>query len=177
MAVQGYRPCGVDINDDPDDGLRAVRHYPRSWPAILSSFDNLPFPDASVDVAVYNGSFHYSESQAKTLEEAARILRPGGQIIIMDSPIYSDPSSGQKMMGERARYHQDTFNYTSEIEVSGFLTWQGVRGLAAQHGLALSVMRPWYGLKWFLRPLKHRLRGARQPANFSLLVFTKPEAR
>jgi SAM-dependent methyltransferase len=175
LALHSYASCAVDINDDWDDGLRGVRHYPLRWPALLSSFDSLPFPHASLDVAIFNGSFHYSESQSATLEEVKRVLRPNGQIIIMDSPIYSDPSSGLQMVADRARYHQENFDYQSEIDVTGFLTWQGLRELADQHALKLSVLTPWYGLKWALRPMLSRIRRTRQPARFALVILTRPQ--
>ena len=175
LTLHGFLPCAVDINNDWDDGLRSVRHYPVTWPALLSSFDNLPFPDASIDVAVFNGSFHYSENQSDTVNEVKRVLKPGGQIIIMDSPIYSDPSSGRQMMAERDCYHQDTFGYQPEIDVTGFLTWLGLQQLASQHTLCLTVITPWYGLKWALRPVLMKLLRARQPARFALMILTLPK--
>lgn len=50
----------------------------------LADMYRLPLPDASFDTAVLQMVLHYAEDPAGVLAEAARILHPGGQLIVID---------------------------------------------------------------------------------------------
>ena len=171
LSLLGYRPLALDINADRDDGLRALRHYPEPWPAVLSSFERLPLAAGSADMAVYNGTLHYSPDIAATVAEALRVLRSKGSVVIMDSPIYRDPSSGKAMLNERQTYHQERFGFATDYQTEGFLTWDGIANLVKRLECKLEVVRPWYGLRWALRPLKAKVLGTREPASFALIVL------
>jgi ubiquinone/menaquinone biosynthesis C-methylase UbiE len=47
--------------------------------------ESLPLPDASVDLALSTTSFHHWQDQAAGLREIARVLRPGGYLILVDA--------------------------------------------------------------------------------------------
>ena len=44
----------------------------------------LPLPDGSFDLAVIHQVLHYAEDPAEVLAEAARVLRPGGRLLVAD---------------------------------------------------------------------------------------------
>lgn len=46
--------------------------------------ERLPLKDASVDVALLSQALHHAASPAKALAEAARIVRPGGRVLVLD---------------------------------------------------------------------------------------------
>ena len=50
----------------------------------LADMYRLPLPDAAFDVAVLQMVLHYAEDPAAVLAEAARVLRPGGALIVVD---------------------------------------------------------------------------------------------
>ncbi|MGE0223323.1 MAG: metalloregulator ArsR/SmtB family transcription factor [Acetobacteraceae bacterium] len=50
----------------------------------LADMYRLPLADASFDVAVLQMVLHYAEDPAGVLAEAARVLRPGGRMIVID---------------------------------------------------------------------------------------------
>lgn len=50
----------------------------------LADMYRLPFPDASFDVAVVQMVLHYAEDPAQVVAEAARVLRPGGRLVVVD---------------------------------------------------------------------------------------------
>jgi arsenite methyltransferase len=46
--------------------------------------EDLPLPDASVDVVVSNGVLNLSTRKSRVLAESLRVLRPGGRVAIAD---------------------------------------------------------------------------------------------
>ncbi len=46
--------------------------------------DKVPLPDASVDVALLSQTLHHASDPGRAIHEAARVLRPGGRVIILD---------------------------------------------------------------------------------------------
>jgi SAM-dependent methyltransferase len=46
--------------------------------------ERLPLRDASVDVALLSQALHHAADPARALTEAARILRPGGRLLVLD---------------------------------------------------------------------------------------------
>jgi len=46
--------------------------------------EEIPLPDASVDVVVSNGVLNLSTRKSRVLAEAVRVLRPGGRVAIAD---------------------------------------------------------------------------------------------
>ena len=67
-----------------------------------------PFANASFDLAIFNASIHYSTDYRRTLTEVRRCLRPGGRLVIIDSPVYRRREHGEKMRAERRRYFEQT---------------------------------------------------------------------
>src|SRR3546814_6721572 len=46
--------------------------------------NHLPLGEASFDAVTVHQVLHYAERPARTIEEAARVLRPGGRLFIVD---------------------------------------------------------------------------------------------
>lgn len=181
LAADGFAPVAIDLNDDPRDGLGAGRFHAAdgavgpAWPRIQATFDRLPLPDGSVDAVIWNASLHYAADVTATLAEGLRALRPGGMAIVVDSPIYHDPASGRAMVLERAADLHARFGIVpAPGDPVGYLTWSGLGDAARALDLGWSVVRPWYGVGWALRPWRARLRGRREPATFAILVANRP---
>jgi SAM-dependent methyltransferase len=101
MAQRGHTVAAIDLLTNPTDGLGAHRHYRAIFTPIQAEFDRLPLAPRQADLIVFNGSLHYSTNFEATLDEALRVLRPDGVLVILDSPIYRDPASGRAMVRER----------------------------------------------------------------------------
>ncbi|MBK9990929.1 MAG: metalloregulator ArsR/SmtB family transcription factor, partial [Verrucomicrobia bacterium] len=50
----------------------------------LGDIENVPLPDGSVDLAILSQALHHAQHPQKAIDEAHRILRPGGQILVLD---------------------------------------------------------------------------------------------
>lgn len=177
LALCGHLPCAVDLNDDPGDGLGAWRYYATTWPRLQAEFDRLPLADAQADLVIYNAALPYSTDYRVTLAEALRVLRPGGRIVVMDSPIYRHDESGQRMVAERQAAFERAYGTRSDAVPSiGYLTWGVLHELGRALGLRWQVFRPWYGWRWALRPLQARLKRTREPSTFALLLARRAGA-
>ncbi|MFP4542581.1 MAG: class I SAM-dependent methyltransferase, partial [Opitutales bacterium] len=50
----------------------------------LGDIEDVPLPDASVDLALLSQALHHAAHPTRALAEAYRILRPGGQVVVLD---------------------------------------------------------------------------------------------
>ncbi|WOP14591.1 class I SAM-dependent methyltransferase [Ottowia sp. SB7-C50] len=57
---------------------------PADMPKLLAGFEAIPVHDQSFDVVMFNFSICHTADWLQTLREAARVLRPGGQVFIFD---------------------------------------------------------------------------------------------
>ncbi len=87
----------IDILDiDSRPGVLQVRADMRS----------LPLRDSAVDVAFYAASLHYAPV-SDAIGEAARVLRAGGLLVAVDSPMYGDPRRQALADARSAAYYAD----------------------------------------------------------------------
>jgi SAM-dependent methyltransferase len=171
LAELGHEPCAVDLSCNDQDGLEAARHFDSAWPCVRAEFDSLPFPNASVDAVVFNASLHYSADYVTTLREALRVLVPHGALVVLETPVYKLAASGHRMVEERHAAFLKRYGTRSDSMPSiEFLTWPGVQGLGRELDLDWKIVRPWYGLRWALRPWIARVKKKREPSQFPILI-------
>ncbi len=76
----------VDRSDDVLKRGRALARRRRvsniTWKR--GELEKLPLADASVDVALLSQALHHAHDPAAALAEAARIVRPGGRVLVLD---------------------------------------------------------------------------------------------
>jgi SAM-dependent methyltransferase len=76
---------GVDLN--PSMCLKAEAHAAASGTRMecrQGRMEDLPLPDASVDVGISNGVINLSFQKRRVIEELYRVLRPGGRLSFTD---------------------------------------------------------------------------------------------
>ena len=173
LASLGYQPVAVDLQTNSFDGLGAADHYQHSlttlFPRFQADVDHLPFADDQFDCAVFNASFHYSENYDRTLAEAIRCLRPGGTVVIADSPSYSREEFGLLMVEERRTTFQKRFGITSGgLHSREYLTRDRLLYLGSRHNLVWTTHQPWYGFRWACRPMLAWIRRRREPSQFRI---------
>lgn len=80
----GQQMVGVDISEKM---IEMARQKLQNYPNVefqLASASALPFPDASFDTVVSANSFHYFDDPDVALKEIKRVLKPDGNLIILD---------------------------------------------------------------------------------------------
>lgn len=171
LALRGHGLVAVDLTINSFDGLGAYCYYQAQFVPVQSEFLHLPFHDDQFDLAIFNASFHYAENYEATLREALRMLAPQGKVVIMDSPVYRDATSGRQMTHERENDFEKKYGFPSNsLESENFLTYKRLEQLSKELLINWQLIKPFYGLRWEIRPLKSRLLGRREPAKFILIV-------
>ena len=91
LAARRVGPHGLAIGLDVVDQMvdRARHHAAQAGVAdrtefLLGEMEDIPLPDASVDVVVSNGVLNLSARKSRALAEIFRVLGPGGRLSMAD---------------------------------------------------------------------------------------------
>lgn len=79
----------------------------------LGDLEELPLPDASVDLALFSQSLHHALHPQRAVQEAFRILRPGGRVVILDLQRHS--------FEEARELYADVWLGFTQVEILDFL--------------------------------------------------------
>ena len=71
---------------------------------VRADMRKLPLRDSTIDAAFFSASIHYVPL-AEAVSEAARVLRHGGLLLVVDSPVYGDDASRARAAGRSASYY------------------------------------------------------------------------
>jgi SAM-dependent methyltransferase len=167
LAEWGHDVTALDVNDDDLDGLGAGRHYLQKLPIdfrrVVADFADLPCDRESFDVIIFNGSVHYAHDLATVVEEAKRALRRNGEMIIIDSPVYHNPTAGRKMMSERGNPGR-----------ARFLTYRVIQDIASRLNLDLEIYARPRTFPGRAKRLMLRAMLRREPASMPWIVLRRP---
>ena len=182
VALEGHLATALDIRNDTVDGLGAAEPFAQCIPhrieRLAASFDDIPRASASMDLAVFNASLHYSTDLGRTLTEAARVVRPGGRLVILDSPFYRREQDGSAMVAQKRAEAPQRFGDRAgallALPFAEFLTRERLEAASAGARLIWRRGRVLYPLWYELRPAVAALRGARPPSRFDLWTAVRP---
>jgi 8-oxo-dGTP pyrophosphatase MutT (NUDIX family) len=76
--------------------------------AVQAELQQLPIANSCFDVAIANASLHYTQQPQEFFAQVRRVLRPGGKLVVMDSPVY--PTANAALAA-----HQRTRDYYSQM--------------------------------------------------------------
>jgi len=179
MAQAGHYVLATDVSLDEEDGLGAVSRYARPGVALgdrltraLAEMEDLPLEDAQFDLVVANGSLHYASRIEDAVSEAHRVLRPGGLLLVLDSPVYDEPEPGQDMVRRRQEHHL-ALGISDSTSSAGFLVEGEFIALLARAGFRVAIEHPFEGVSRRLRRAYCRLRSFAPPARFPLFSLEK----
>ncbi len=99
----------------------ALKHKLKNLKFRVGDLESLPIEDGKVDLAFFSQSLHHAQHPDKAISEAARILKPGGRVAILDL---------QRHQFEEAReMYADVWLGFTEVELRKFLKVAGFKGI------------------------------------------------
>jgi len=170
-----FDAIACDISVSPNDGLLARRideGSENSFQRIQADMKALPFDAAAVDLIVANASCHYVPDLTALLAEFRRVLTTEGRIAILDSPFYSDPADGERMLAERVDDYRRQFDAPEDLlrRVS-YLTYERLQYAAQCAGLACTIERVSPGPRRTYERIRSRILG-RRIADFPMAILS-----
>ena len=100
MAGRVGRGVGIDLSRDMLNVARANLHRAGAANCQVRHADmyRLPWAEPSFDAVTVHRVLHYAEEPARVIAESARVLRPGGRLVIVDF----SPHSIERLRSEHA---------------------------------------------------------------------------
>ena len=182
LAKEGDSTLALDVRTDCVDGLGVAASLASATDGrmrcVAASFQATRLADASVDVAVFNASIHYTTDLKLALAESARVTRSGGKVVILDTPFYRHHADGMAMVAEKQTGAERIFGEAADVLLAPdfveFLTPQSLAEASRETGLEWRRRRVFYPLWYELRPLRASLAGRRRPSRFDLWLADRP---
>ena len=172
----GFDAIAVDVNTSKTDGLGAGRKFideGHRFLRVRSTMEWLPFASGRIRLVATNAAFHYAADFRTALSEYARVVPPGGLIVIMDTPVYEKAADGERMIAERAENFRRKYGIPDAIaRQSRYLTFDLIPELAAKQNLKVEVHGVWPGWRRKYQETRGKLAGKRI-AQFPVIVFEK----
>src|SRR6201986_4344173 len=90
LARRGARPVGIDNSEQQLETARAFqREFGIEFPLLHGNAEQVPYPDASFDIAISEYGASIWGAPYAWLPEGARRLRPGGELLFLCNSIFS----------------------------------------------------------------------------------------
>jgi SAM-dependent methyltransferase len=115
---------------------------------VRADMRSLPLRDSTLDVAFYGASLHYAPV-SDSIGEAARVLRAGGLLVAVDSPIYRDRRKQALAEARSAAFYAeagfpDLAAHYHPIDLAALRVALAARGFDVLRLEAGRTARPWW---------------------------------
>jgi len=102
VGVSG-RVIGIDMTDEQVAKASSLRDGFPQVEIVEGRIEALPFDDASFDAVISNGVINLSPAKDRVFAEAARVLRPGGDLVILNLSYRDDLGEDRRDLAALAR--------------------------------------------------------------------------
>ena len=110
LARRGARPVGIDLTSEQlDTARRLQQEHHLTFPLHEGNAEELPFADESFDLAISEYGASIWADPYRWIPEAARVLRPGGELIFLVSGTLALLASNDRGDAPTDRLEQDYF--------------------------------------------------------------------
>ena len=139
----GHQVVATDVNLDPADGLLAPNRFldsPLLLPRAEAEMESLPLEPGIFDLVVVAGALHHTPRLGRALVEMRRVTRPGGLVLVMDSPVYRRRADGEATVARRMEDLGRRYGVAIPRESqAGYLVLGELAGAFASAGWNLAV--------------------------------------
>ncbi len=120
---------GLDMTDEMLELARAnaVRAGVENVRWVKGHIEEIPLPDASVDVVISNCVINLSGDKPRVLREVARVLRPGGRFAVSD--VIADPDMDDATRADMAAWTGCIAGALTREQFTDALTAAGLTGV------------------------------------------------
>jgi len=77
LSEHGFHVTGLDVSKE------ALGRAPDTIRTVAGRAEDMPFPEACFDAAIYVASLQFIEDYERAIERTTYVLRPGGRLIVM----------------------------------------------------------------------------------------------
>jgi SAM-dependent methyltransferase len=125
----GGRAIGVDMTDEMLEMARAnaAEAGVENVEFLKGYLEELPLPDASVDVVISNCVINLAGDKHRVLAEAARVLRPGGRFAVSD--VVADEGMTEETRADMVQWTGCIAGALTRAEFEEALTAAGLTGI------------------------------------------------
>ncbi|HLZ09637.1 MAG TPA: arsenite methyltransferase [Chloroflexota bacterium] len=135
------RAYGLDMTDEMLELARknVARAGATNVEFLKGQIENIPLPDASVDVIISNCVINLSTDKGRVFREAFRVLKPGGRFavsdVVVDGPVPADLRQQVELWVGCVAGAMDRTDYVNQLAESGFVdvSIEPTRFYAADH--------------------------------------------
>ncbi len=123
LARRSKKVIAVDNSEKMVEyGLELARkHGVKNLEYRKGDLEEVPIRDATVDLAFFSQALHHAQHPERAVAEAARILKPGGRIVVLDLLRHS--------YEEARELYADLWLGFTEVEVTRFLRQAGFKNI------------------------------------------------
>jgi SAM-dependent methyltransferase len=146
MAKKAASVTGIDIDEESIKNAVSRYHLP-NLDFIKGSTENIPLPDAAVNVVISFETLEHVNDQAKMMSEIKRVLKPGGLLIISTpdkknysdipgriNPFHTTELTTEEFAGLLNKYFSHHLVLRQQIAFSSVITGQQATGFTTYSG-------------------------------------------
>ena len=115
---------------------------------VIADAEALPFGDESFDIVTCRIAAHHFPRPERFVAEAARVLRPGGRLVLQDQVVPDDPGAAAVVNGFEALRDPSHARSLAESEWLAFVRGAGLEVGEVEHIVKRHDFVGWCALRW-----------------------------